>query len=116
MGHVGDKVFLVFLHFIQLVGHVIQCVGEITHFIMGFHINAVVQISGSVFIGSHSNLTKRKEYGGGENQKDNEGQAEHHSRGNVEQVQNIGLGVGYKAGGQVNQHIAVGVVVAGNGC
>ena len=76
MGYIGDEIFLVFLHFIQLIGHVIQGIGEIAHLIVGLNVNPVIQVSGRIFIGAHCNLAQGQVHGLGKHQKDNEGQAE----------------------------------------
>ena len=79
MGYIGYGILLVFLHLIQLVGHIIQGVGEITHLIVGLDIDSVIQVTGRVFIGAHCNLAKGQIHGLREYQKDNKGQAEQDS-------------------------------------
>ena len=52
MGHIGDKIFLVFLHLVELIGHVIEGGGQVTHLIVGGHMDPVVQVSGRVLVGA----------------------------------------------------------------
>ena len=115
VGDVGDEVLLVFLHLVQLVGHVIQGVGQITHLIVGVHGDAVVQVPGRVLVGAHRDLAQRQINGFGEHQQNDGGQHEDQKRGDVENVQNPVLRVLHLAHGQVDQHITVGVVIPGNG-
>ena len=116
MGYIGNEILLVFLHLIQLIGHVIQGVGEVTHLVVGLDINPVIQISGRIFIGTHCNLAKGQVHGLGKYQKNNKGQAEQDSGCDVKYAQDAVLGLVDFADGKVNQHITVGVVIPCDGC
>lgn len=115
VGDVGDEVLLVFLHLVQLVGHVIQGIGQITHLIVGVHGDAVVQVPGCILVGAHRDLAQGQINGFGEHQQNDGGQHEDQKRGDVKDIQNPVLRVLHLAHGQMDQHITVGVVIPGNG-
>ena len=49
MGNIGNKGSLVFSVLVDLVCHVVQGFGKIAHFVLGFHWNAITQISVGIF-------------------------------------------------------------------
>lgn len=49
MGNIGNKGALVFSVLVDPVCHVVQSFGKIAHFVLGFHWNAITQISVGIF-------------------------------------------------------------------
>ena len=61
---------------------------------MGLYLDPVIQMAGSIFLGSYCDFSQGKIYGLGKDQKDNEGQSENGRRGDVENIQDFTLGMG----------------------
>lgn len=52
MGNIGNEIPLVFFHFVDLIRHIVQCCRQISHLIVGRHIDLIGKISRSIFIGA----------------------------------------------------------------
>ena len=79
---------------------------------MGLYLDPVIQMAGSIFLGSYCDFSQGKIYGLGKDQKDSEGQSENGRRGDVENIQDFTLGMGNLAARQMKDHIAVGSVIS----
>ena len=115
MGDVGHEGALVFLHLVQFSRHVIQGGGEITHLVLGVHLDLVVQIPCGVLVGSLPDLYQGDVHHFGKYQQDDQGQGVEHCRGDVGQVQDAGAHFLHLAQGHVDQDIAVGGIVSRDG-
>ena len=86
MGHVGNKFVLVFLHFVELHGHVVQSVGQISHLVLGVKADAVGQVACRVLRGRVSDLFQRNVHGFRKKQQDNQGQPEQDGRRDIHNI------------------------------
>ena len=59
MGDIGNEGALVFFHFIQFIGHIVQRVGQISHFVRRIDFDRIIQISVCIFFGSGRDALQR---------------------------------------------------------
>ena len=116
MGYIGNEVFLILLHLIQFVRHIVQRIGQITHLVMGFYINPIFQVACRVFVGANGDFAQGQVNGLGKYQKDDQREGKHNGGRDIKYVQDIILGLGNLAQWKMDQNITVGIVIPGNGC
>ena len=112
MGHIGNELVLIFLHLVQLHGHVVQGVGQIAHLVLGVELYTVGQVSCRVLRGRPGNFFQREIHGLGEEEQEDQRDGKDNSRCNVYNIQNTVLFLCHQAHGHVDHNIAVCVEIS----
>ena len=74
MGDISDKFFLVIIAFSQLMGHIVQRVRQLSHFILLVDLKVIFEIPLGILPGGLGNFHQRPVYGKGKDSQHQKGQ------------------------------------------